>query len=41
MSYIPGEYIGGWAIDEEGKWKPLPCQSCNGAKVVARPASCS
>lgn len=39
MGYIPGEYIGGWTTDEDGKWKPLPCRSCNGTKVVARPAT--
>lgn len=39
MGYIPGEKIGGWAIDEDGYWKPLPCRGCNGTKVVARPAN--
>lgn len=37
--YIPGEKIGGWTIGEDGYWKPLPCRTCNGTKVVARPAT--
>ena len=39
MSYIPGEMIGGWELDADGYWSPLPCRTCNGTKVLARPAT--
>lgn len=32
----PYDFIDGFRIGESGYWEPLPCQMCNGQKVVSR-----